>query len=484
MILFRSLRAKLVAIYLIIVVLFVVCLGATLSRSYKENLTQMREDSVVDCARQIAQMYADGSLAVMDLENGYTVPVLMTTAKDFDATIQIVNTTSKRIFYSMDEEKMTVYKTDTLVEDDIFDTVYNKGEIYVHSHYFNEQMGKDVSTVAYPIKAANSGPDDKPWAILIVNSALDTVNEVYSEIVESLWVPAIIVTLAGLITILVLSNGIVTRVRTLNSATQSIAKGKFDTRVTFKGKDEISLLARGFNKMAEDLKASDASKRDFVSNAAHELRSPMTSINGFVEGMLDGTIPPEKHRMYLEIVSSEVKRLTNLVRTMLDLSRIESGRDKLNLAVVDINELIRRVVIRLGQKIENGGILPEIDISDAPLLVKCDSDKIEQVLQNLMDNAIKFTPEGKALILRTERKGESVYVTVKDEGAGISRDELKLIWDRFYTVDKARSGKKTGTGLGLSIVKSIIDLHNSTITVSSEIDQGTEFVFTLEYAGD
>ncbi len=475
---FRSLRIKLVSIYLLIVILFIFILGATLTFSFKKHLYDMREESVVECAKQITQMYSDGSLAVVDIENGQTIPVLMTTAKDFDATIQIANTTSRRLNYNMDDEKLTVYEKDELVSDEIYNTVYYKKEVFVKSDYYNEEMGKKVLTVAYPMMYPNS--DDKPWAILIINSSLDTVNETYSKIVNMLWFPAIIIFLLGFFMIYILVNGVVTRVRRLNSATQAIAKGQFDIEIDDRGTDEISQLAKGFNQMAEDLKVSDASKRDFVSNAAHELRSPMTSINGFVEGMLDGTIPQEKHRMYLEIVSSEVKRLTKLVKTMLDLSRIESGRDKITLSKIDINELIRHVIIRLSQKIEQKGILPEIEISDEPLFVMADSDKIEQVLQNLVDNAIKFTDEGKSLLLSTVKKGNKVYVTVKDEGAGISENDLKFIWDRFYTVDKARSGNKSGTGLGLSIVKSIIDQHGQEISVKSTENVGTEFVFTLQ----
>lgn len=481
---FRSLHAKLLAIYFAIVLLFVGCLGGTLTISYRKNLTKMREESVVDCARQIASMYANGSLSIVDIENGQTIPVLMTTAKDFDATIQIVNTTSKRLFYNMSEDKMMVYNRDQLVDDDIYHTVYNLGQTYVRSDYYNEEMDKNVSTIAYPLMYPNSPSDAKPWAILIINSSLDSVNDAYSEIVSTLWIPAVLVTIIGLAVIYALTNRIVKRVKKLNSATEEIAKGDFDTRVEFKEKDEIGLLADGFNKMAEDLKIADASKKDFVSNAAHELRSPMTSINGFVEGMLDGTIPKEKHRMYLEIVSSEVKRLTKLVKTMLDLSRIESGRDKITLAKTDINELIRHVVIRLSQKIELKGIIPEIEISDEPLFVYADSDKIEQVLQNLIDNAIKFTEKDESIYISTEQKGDKVFVKIKDEGSGISEEDLKFIWDRFYTVDKARSGNKTGTGLGLSIVKTIIDQHNETITVNSAINKGTEFIFTLKKFND
>ncbi len=232
--------------------------------------------------------------------------------------------------------------------------------------------------------------------------------------------------------------------------------------------------------MAEEIEKSDRSKRDFVSNAAHELRSPMTSINGFVEGMLDGTIPPEENKKYLEIVLTETKRLTKLVKTMLDLSRIESGRDKPNMQKFDINEVMRKVVIRLGQKIDEKGIIPQIEFENDKQFVYADVDKIEQVLQNLIDNAIKFTPKDKSIILKTELIENKVKITVRDEGVGISEEEIKFIWDRFFTEDKAHTGHKSGTGLGLSIVKSIIEQHNEKIFVSSKKDVGTSFEFMLQ----
>jgi len=261
---FKSLHAKLLAIYVGIVVGFLACLGGTLTISYRKNLTVMRENSVVECAEQIANMYADGSLAIVDLENGQTIPVLMTMAKDFDATIQIVNTTSKRLFFNMSADKMTVYETDLLVEEDIFNTVYNNEDIYIRSNYYNSEMDENVSTIAYPIMYPNSAKDAKPWAILIINSSLAPVNEAFSHIVATLWVPAILVSLLGLVIVYTLTNKIVRRVKILNNATEKIAKGGFDTRVNFKEYDEIRQLAEGFNKMAEDLKIAGASKWDFV----------------------------------------------------------------------------------------------------------------------------------------------------------------------------------------------------------------------------
>lgn len=475
---FRSLQAKLISIYLIIVLLFIGVLGGVLTWSYRRNLTKMREKDLLECAEQIAAMFTDGTLTVQMLENGMNMPVLMTTAKDFDATIQVVNTATKRVFYEITEKKMTVSGKNEIVADEIYYTVFQQNQVYLCSNYYNKKMEANVSTIAYPIRYQNSS--EQPWAILVINSDLKVVNDTFLEILSALWIPAIVISVLGLTIIFLLTQGIVKRIKILKEATGKIAKGKFDERITFSQRDEISQLAAGFNQMAEDLAISDKSKRDFVSNAAHELRSPMTSINGFVEGMLDGTIPPSSYQTYLEIVSSEVKRLTKLVKSMLDLSRIESGREKLSLQTVDINEVIRRVVLRFGQKIENKGIIPEFNISNERLAVIADVDKIEQVLQNLLDNAIKFTQTGQKIYVSSFKKGNKVYVSVKDEGAGIREDEIKFIWERFYTVDKAHTGHKSGTGLGLSIVKSIIEQHGQNITVKSKPGSGTEFIFTLD----
>lgn len=477
---FHSLRAKLIGIYMIVFMLFVGVVGVTLTVSYKHNLTKMREDAVVECAKEIARMYSVGELQSVDIESGNTVPVLNTTAKDFDAVIQVANTETRYINYELDRSGKV--SSGRFIPTEMRDAVRNDN-IYIKSNYFNEEIGETVSTIAYPIRRVNESQSADPWAIIVVHSSLTSVNKTFEKILSSLWIPAVAVTVTGCLVFLILTRGITARIDAINSATKEIAKGKFDTRLNFSSKDEITELAQGFNKMAESLKISDASKRDFVSNAAHELRSPMTSINGFVEGMLDGTIPKEKYTEYLTIVSSEVKRLTKLVNNMLDLSRIESGRETLTFTEFDITELIRRVIIRFGQKIDSKGIVPEINMPETKVRVIADPDKIERILQNLIDNAIKFTPAGKRLIISCTPKDQKVYVSVKDEGAGISKEDLKFIWDRFYTVDKAHTGHKSGTGLGLAIVKSIIEQHGQEISVSSEQGAGTEFVFTLEYAG-
>lgn len=479
----HSLRAKLIGIYVIVFMLFVGVVGITLTVSYKHNLTKMREDAVVECAKEIARMYSVGELQSVAISTGKTIPVLNTTAKDFDAVVQVANAETRYINYELDRDGVVTTDRKSKLPVEVMDAI-RTDNIYIKSNYFREEIGETVSTVAYPIRFMNEPQNADPWAVIVIHTSLSSVNRTYEKIVLSLWIPIVAVIVLGSVIFLVLTGGITKRIGIINKATKEIADGKFDTRIEFKSKDELTELAQGFNAMAESLKKSDASMKDFVSNAAHELRSPMTSINGFVEGMLDGTIPEEKYGEYLKIVSGEGKRLTKLVNSMLDLSRIESGRESIVIGKFDINELIRRVVIRFGQKIDDKGIVPVVDLPNGKLNVNADGDKIERVLQNLTDNAVKFTGEGKSITFACRLREDKVYVTVKDEGAGISEEDLKYIWERFYTVDKAHTGKKRGTGLGLAIVKSIIDLHGQKITVNSTQGQGTEFVFTLEYAGE
>ena len=473
---FNSIQKKLLITYVAIIVLFGGVLSLVLTNSYLSSLERLRENDIIDCAKQISQMFASGELPSTHIDDGTNIPVLTTVAKNFDAEIQVVHPDSKRVIYNIDNEEMIVLDKNKYISDEIYEETFVQNSIYAEKHY-DEDRESQVLTVGYPMYFLSA--PNKAWAILIINSDLSSVYDTYSQTMISLVIPAVLVAALGLIIIVIITQSMANRIKIINDATQKLARGKLSERIVIKGGDEIGQLAYNFNSMAEEIEKSDRSKRDFVSNAAHELRSPMTSINGFIEGMLDGTIPPEENKKYLEIVLSETKRLTKLVKTMLDLSRIESGRDKPMMAKFDINEVVRRVVIRFGQKIDEKGIIPEIEFANDKQFVYADVDKIEQVLQNLFDNAIKFTPKDKRIILKTERIENKVKITVRDEGIGISEEEIKFIWDRFFTEDKAHTGHKSGTGLGLSIVKSIIEQHNETITVTSKKGEGTAFVFTL-----
>jgi signal transduction histidine kinase len=230
--------------------------------------------------------------------------------------------------------------------------------------------------------------------------------------------------------------------------------------------------------MADALQNLENLRRDFIANISHELRSPITSIRGFIEGIIDGTIPEDKHKYYLQIALNESKRLTRLISDVLDLSRLESGEFSLKIGNFDINELIRVNIIRFENEIEAKKLNVDVTLSGSELNVVGDRDRVGQVISNLIDNAIKFTPENGEIIVKTNIDGKKVTVEVSDTGIGIPEDELKLIWDRFHMVDKSRTTKK-GTGLGLSIARQIINQHGEKIWVESSEERGTTFTFTL-----
>lgn len=266
----------------------------------------------------------------------------------------------------------------------------------------------------------------------------------------------------------------------INNAAKQIANGEFTKRLDIKSEDEIGQLANSFNNMASALESLEEMRRGFIANVSHELRTPMTSINGFIEGILDGTIPQEKQKEYLSIVSDETKRLSRLTNDLLDLARMESGELKLTFVSFDINELIRRCIIKLENLIIKKNIEIEANFYEEATIVYADKDSIERVLLNLLHNAIKFIHDGGQIKIETAKLKAKVLISVEDNGTGIDSEESAFIWDRFYKSDKSRSKDKMGTGLGLAIVKNIINEHGQEISVESEVGKGTVFSFSLK----
>jgi signal transduction histidine kinase len=265
----------------------------------------------------------------------------------------------------------------------------------------------------------------------------------------------------------------------IKNAAKVIAGGEFKKRLDINTNDEIGELAKSFNQMVVALEHLEEMRRGFIANVSHELRTPMTSIRGFIEGILDGTIPHDKQSYYLSIVRDETNRLNRLVNDLLDLARMEAGEVSLTYRDFDINELIRICIIKLESFIMEKDIQIEANFYQEETLVNADSDAIERVLYNLIHNAIKFTPEKGKIAISTNIQKARVLVSIEDSGAGMEKDELGLIWDRFYKSDKSRSKDKAGTGLGLAIAKNIIVEHGQEIWVESEPGEGAKFTFTL-----
>ena len=268
-------------------------------------------------------------------------------------------------------------------------------------------------------------------------------------------------------------------IREMVQATRQYAAGDFDVRVNDYGQaDEIGELAASFNHMAESLQQTERQRQEFIANISHELKTPMTTIAGFAEGILDGTIPPENERQYLQIISDESRRLSRMVRRMLDVSQLQVMDPLRNGGHFDICESMRRVLVSMERKITDRHLDVEADIPEEPILVLGDNDMITQVIYNLLENAAKFATAGSTLYLGVTLLDGKARVTVRNVGDTIPAEELPLLFERFHKSDKSRSRDKDGVGLGLYIVKTILEQHREKINVTSE-NGVTAFSFSL-----
>lgn len=265
----------------------------------------------------------------------------------------------------------------------------------------------------------------------------------------------------------------------MSAAAKAMAKGDFSKRIPVRGNDEIAELLSSFNEMTNSLSQLEFMRRSFVANVSHELKTPMTTIGGFIDGILDGTIDREHQDQYLKIVSSEVKRLSRLVQSMLNLSRLESGEQKPNFADNDLSQIVLSTVFSFEQKIE----AKKLDIrglDELPEAVaRMDTDLMYQIVYNLVDNAVKFTDEGGYIEFAIQNNADAVTFSIRNSGKGIAQSDLPHIFERFYKSDRSRSTVKDSTGLGLYIVKSIVDIHQGKIVVRSKEDAYTEFELSV-----
>lgn len=273
---------------------------------------------------------------------------------------------------------------------------------------------------------------------------------------------------------------IVEPLKGMSRAAHKFAHGEVDTRFTEYAdrNDEIGELAVAFNAMADSLAQAEQKRSEFVANVSHELKTPMTTIAGFAEGILDGTIPPEKERESLQVISSETRRLSRLVRRMLELSRMQSSERVAAQEQFDAQEILLQVLVSLEAKITEKDLDVQTELPDSPLMVWGDPDAVTQVCYNLLDNAVKFATPGGLLTLKIATRGGKAYISIGNEGETIPPDQLAHIFDRFHKADGSRSAHKEGVGLGLYIVKTLLNTYKENITVTSE-NNFTEFTFTL-----
>lgn len=310
-------------------------------------------------------------------------------------------------------------------------------------------------------------------------SSGDTVDALWRTFAGLLVMTALVVLMISFVATSVTTMRQIKPIREMAQATRCYAEGDFDIRMNDYGRDdEIGELAASFNNMAERLQQTERQRREFIANISHELKTPMTTIAGYTDGILDGTIPPENEKQYLQIIANESRRLSRLVRRMLDVSQLQAMDPLRNGNHFDICESMRRVLISMEKKINDRHLDVEADIPDEPILVLGDNDMITQVLYNLLENAAKFAREGSMLYLGVAMMDGKARVTVRNVGDTIPAEELPLLFERFHKSDKSRSEDKDGYGLGLYIVKTILQQHKEDISVTSE-NGVTTFTFSL-----
>lgn len=258
------------------------------------------------------------------------------------------------------------------------------------------------------------------------------------------------------------------------------ASGDLKYTIPLDKEDELGYLAMTLNYMSDELEMTESYQRKFISNVSHDFRSPLTSIKGYTEAILDGTIPPEMQEKYLKIVVYETDRLYNLTQSMLTLNNLDKKGRTLNYSNFDINHIIKTTAETFEGTCRKKRISIELFLTGQTLFVHADMEQIQQVLYNLIDNAIKFSFPDSIIKIESTLKYETVFISIKDSGCGIPKESLTKIWDRFYKIDASRGKDKTGTGLGLAIVKEIINSHKQNINVISTENVGTEFIFTLQ----
>ncbi len=344
------------------------------------------------------------------------------------------------------------------------------GDFY---HIFPE----DMISLGIPIEV-----NEEKCGQLILHASISQISDVQREMFTITYTPYAFVILISFILLAFLTGRVIKPLHKLGDTARAYAKGDFEAKTDIKSKDEIGELANSLEYMAGELAKLDEYRKNFISNISHDFRSPLTSIKGYIEAMLDGTIPEEKQEKYLNIVLFETKRLTKLTTGLLELNSFDTYGPVLKKKKFDIVPSIRSTINTFEGTCRQKGISLYLSCPAEDTIVFADQDKIQQVIYNLVDNAIKFSPKNSKIQVTITEKKDKLFVSVKDEGAGIEPDKQKHVWERFYKSDASRGKDKQGTGLGLAITKEIIKAHGENINLISTEGAGSEFIFSLAKA--
>lgn len=391
-------------------------------------------------------------------------------SKILESTIWVINSNGS-VVISSDVTLSSLYNPDDFRYESLDDTDYIQDLLC--TDYESE-------SISVPIGLVNVEGQD---GYLIISRSLDIIAGEFAALKNIGIMSFVVIYLLSFIIMIIFTFFVYRPIKQISHAATEFAKGNLKYKVlVVNTDDELGKLANSLNYMASQLRTLEEDQRKFIANISHDFRSPLTSIKGYIEAMKDGTIPPESREKYLDTVLFETNRLNKLTKSLLTINAWENKEHRLDISDYNIKTEIRHVIETLEVLSNKKKILFETTFKTKYLVVSADRDKIEQVLYNLIDNAIKFSDIGSTIYITVYDKGDKIYVSIKDNGVGISSENIPKIFDRFYKLDSSRGKDKTGTGLGLSIVKEILQYHNENITVVSTEGAGTEFVFSLKKA--
>ncbi len=459
-----------VAIIVICLIFMATILGFVISN----YLVSEKRSSLAECCNSISKITASGQLDDEDFLNtlGYLAPIV---TKTLDAEIIITNTSGEPIYCSCElfDEYSSCEHSELEIPARIIESTLNNKEFYENGNFDG-----NLKTTNYIYGKRLYDENGKNYAIVYALSQSASVGYFFMNIIRMLLTASIVTIIFMFFAVYYVSYRLTKPLTLMSEAAGCMAKGDFSRRIPVTTDDEVGELAIAFNNMTDSLVKLESTRRSFVANVSHELKTPMTTIGGFIDGIIDGTIPQEKQNEYLRIVSDEVKRLSRLIQSMLSLSKLESGEMKINLSQFDISAMLIDIVIAQQQRIESKNInITGLDSLNQNI-VTADSDLIHQVVYNLLDNAIKFTADGGEITFNIYADS-NIHFIIRNYGIGIDDKDLPHIFDRFYKTDRSRSAIKESTGLGLYIAKTIIDIHKGKITVRSKSNEYTEFEFWL-----
>lgn len=466
----KTLYLKFLLAYIIFGVFSFIITSIFVPNMTRQQLVREKAESLYAEAALIADTYATGLYtSETDLE---TVKGQLDVLSVYlDATIRIINPSGRLVL-----DTNTPLNVEDAVIIENFDPTVTSGSYYTVGDFFGS-FQSDMLSVFSPITSSY-----KVKGYVVIHYDMADIETACNNHLNISYITLVILILLSGIIIIFFTEIVYKPLRKITYATEQYASGNMHYEFQVESEDEIGYLAACLNYMASQIASAEDDQKKFVANVSHDFRSPLTSIRGYLEAMLDGTIPPEMHEKYLGIVLNETERLTKLTNSLLTLNNLNTKGIMLDRTDFEINRVIRNTAASFEGTCKKKTMAIELVLTGDEMYVNADMGKLQQVLYNLIDNAIKFSHHNSVIRVETSLKKNKLFISVKDTGIGIPKDDLKLIWDRFYKSDLSRGKDKKGTGLGLSIVKEIITAHGEHINVISTEGVGTEFIFSLALA--